>query len=155
MLCVETNGFRGMADKNKFGYGWNHHFDLGFVCIFGIDWRLRTLSLNSNLFESQFEFQQGCLQDYSLRNTFWFFWLATFPSLVNRLAMSIPATEAELLELKKQRYDRQIRVWGAGTVISQMMSSSITLCDSRIDNPLHLKQTHRIAFKTLASSFVV
>jgi hypothetical protein len=27
-------------------------------------------------------------------------------------------TEKKLLELKKQRYDRQIRVWGAGRILS-------------------------------------
>lgn len=30
--------------------------------------------------------------------------------------MSAAVTEAELAELQKQRYDRQIRVWGLGTI---------------------------------------
>ena len=30
--------------------------------------------------------------------------------------MSAVVTEAELAELQKQRYDRQIRVWGLGTI---------------------------------------
>jgi molybdopterin/thiamine biosynthesis adenylyltransferase len=31
------------------------------------------------------------------------------------MSAAIP-TEAELLESQKQRYDRQIRVWGAGNI---------------------------------------
>jgi molybdopterin/thiamine biosynthesis adenylyltransferase len=33
-------------------------------------------------------------------------------------------TEAELLESQKQRYDRQIRVWGAGSIYMFKYSNS-------------------------------